>query len=95
MQAFWLKAVLTFTGFPDVLSEGVASRHFPRPQRVTPCCSVHGRTFVRVLPFCSPGMATVLSSDHSETAKRMGTRIGKTGQIMYLLFLNTVNDDSE
>jgi len=45
MQAFWLKAVLTFTRFPDVLSEGVASRHFPRAQRGMPCCSVHGKNF--------------------------------------------------
>lgn len=65
MQAFWLEAVLTFTRFPDVFSESVASRHFPRAWRLMLCCSVHGHNFIHVFPLCSLGMATVLSSDHS------------------------------
>lgn len=40
-------------------------------------------------------MGTVLSSDHSETRRRTGTRMGKTGRLLYLLFLKVVNNDSE
>lgn len=65
MQAFGLEAVLTFTRFPDVLSESVASRHFPRALRLVLCCSVHGRNVIHVFPLCALRMATVLSSGHS------------------------------
>ena len=77
MQAFGLEAVLTFTRFPDVFSESVASRHFPRALRLMLCCSVHGKNFIHMFPLCSLLMATVLSSDHSETQKRMRIRTGK------------------
>ena len=67
MQALGLEAVLTFTRFPDVFSESVASRHFPRALCLMLCCSVHGKNFIRRLPLCSLSMAAALSSDHSET----------------------------
>lgn len=65
MQAFGLEAVLTFTRFPDVFSESVASRHFPRALCLMPCCSVHGKNFIHMFPLCLLSMATVLSNDHS------------------------------
>lgn len=76
MQAFGLEAVLTFARFPDVFSEGVASRHFPRALCVMLCCSVHGRKVIHVFPLCSLRMASVLSSDHSETQGRVRIRTG-------------------
>lgn len=84
MQAFGLEAVLTFTGFPDVFSERVASRHFPRALCLMLCCSVHGKNFIHMLSLCSPGTATVRSSDHSETQKRMMVRMEKTRLIIIL-----------
>lgn len=57
MQAFWLEAVFTFTRFPDVFSEGVASRHLP--QGLAPdaqICSVHGKTIINFFPLCLSGL---------------------------------------
>lgn len=69
MQAFGLEAVLTFTRFPDVFSECVASRHFPRALCLMPCCSVHGKNFIHEFPLGSLSTAPVLSSDHPETQR--------------------------
>lgn len=71
MQAFGLEAVLTFTRFPDVFSESVASRHFPRALCLMPCCSVHGKNFIHMFPPCSLSMATLLSSDHFEDTQSL------------------------
>lgn len=92
MQAFRLEAVLTFTRFPDVFSESVASRHFPRALRLMPCCSVHGKNFIHMFPLCSVRVATVLSSDHSETQKRMRIRTGKKQVDHYAHIFYTMND---
>lgn len=91
MQAFGLEAVLTFTRFPDVFSESVASRHFPRALRLMLCCSVHGKNFIHMFPLCSLSMATVLSSDHSETEKRMKIRMGKKQVVHYTSIFYTMN----
>lgn len=78
MQALGLEAVLTFTGLPDVLSESVASRHFPRALRLMPCCSVHGKSLIHVVPLCSRSMDTSLSGDHAgRTQNRKRMRMGK------------------
>lgn len=94
MQAFRLKAVLTFTRFPDVFSESVASRHFPRALRLMLCCSVHGKDFIHMLPLCSLSMATVLSSDHSETQKRTRIRMGKK-QVDHYTYIFYITNDLE
>lgn len=79
MQALGLEAVLTFTRFPDVLSESVASRHFPRALRLVPCCSAHGRSLIRGVPLCSRGMDTSFSSGHAgRTQNRKRMRMGKS-----------------
>lgn len=78
MQALGLEAVLTFTGFPDVLSESVASRHFPRALLLMPCCSVHGTSLIHVLPLCSRITHTSLGSDHAgRTRNRKRVKMGK------------------
>lgn len=47
VQALGLEAVLALTRLPDVLSEGVASRHFPRSFTLAAPLSVHGKVFIR------------------------------------------------
>lgn len=91
MQAFGLEAVLTLPRFPDVLSESAASRHFPRARRWLLCASVHGKNSTHMFPLCSLSVTPGLSSDHSETQKRMRIRTGKTQADHYTSIFYAMN----